>query len=791
MLSNERLSNERRKNPTRAIKRRDNRINVASLCCAVAACALFAEFAQAQSSPNANVASRAQVRFNAPNFAGLQVSGNNRTRPVAPTPNARFVAPIHGPVQPSLSIRATASKGRVKGAVPLSTDVQNVDFSAIAQVSTQAPKSVDAQNVPLEENPLPELPTADLELLDDEQFPSNDLIDDAEIDTNVDLQLTDDELIGDAELDANVDLQLTSEPSLEEQPEIAPETLPTPDQAQTLDMLDQLDQATTPSAEVPSAEVLPIEGSQPEFSSSPLLDQALETETLQSPSDEPTAEAPRPAPKEFPTPTPIPESNPTRRANKPNEQKINVPATIPRQKTSQDGGIVAQPQAFGRPFPPTSPMLYPNMDRYSGASRAPRFGAKQGVSRALLLPSEARAGLVVQQIPTLPDAPAQIDAQGTVPTQGYVDVSMLNATTPYANARPRRQFGVLDPPPLAMRKNTAAWGASGAIVPNSMIAPDDLAPGEQLVWVEQTDEKGLVENARTNQKEVDANATNETALHSKTLYSGLIAEIEYLGWQTEGANAYATIVGPSGEIFDDYALSPSGSGLRARLGYRALASWDVVATYTRFSANKNAVADANALGTNQSLVAPYGLGQKTHTDAIEGRLDVDLNVYDIEMGQWHYNAISAWRPFVGFRWTNLKENALSTLHNGNAFSQAYGNVLSDSTLDAYGLRLGGEWERGLFRGLSVFAKGAGTVAVGELSSQTFCEINGQEMLLRQSKRTNAAPSIEASLGLTIKRGNFSVKGGYEFNDWFNAVDLDGKTEDFLTHGWFAGISWNR
>ena len=250
--------------------------------------------------------------------------------------------------------------------------------------------------------------------------------------------------------------------------------------------------------------------------------------------------------------------------------------------------------------------------------------------------------------------------------------------------------------------------------------------------------------------------------------SGLIAEFEWLAWQTDFSEKSYAFGGLNGDnYFEAPYPAPSGSGLRAKLGYRAISGWDLLFTYTWFDADK-------ALASEES---PNSYAAS----------DVNLNVYDLEVGHWNMGAFGGWRPYIGFRWTQLEEEFLA-----NAAIPTWSeSVAASSRVNAYALRLGLELKRDLFGGLQAYAKGGGSVGVGD--SKQIAVLSAQDVPYFESasKKTFFAPSVEAAAGLAWKRGNFEVHGGYEFNDWFNASRLMDTTGDFMTHGWFVGVGWNR
>ncbi len=293
---------------------------------------------------------------------------------------------------------------------------------------------------------------------------------------------------------------------------------------------------------------------------------------------------------------------------------------------------------------------------------------------------------------------------------------------------------------------------------------------------------------------------------------GLIAGAEWLAWRTDTDKPFARVV--DNGVTRERDLQTSGSGLRGRLGFRALSGWDIVATYTWYDADKSAsVAEGNA-----AFTSPFFPDETVDvSDSTSATLKNELQVVDLEIGRWNERGAFSFRPFAGFRWTQFNEefanvfttsNAVasdgvlattSMLDDDDAVETAFSNavlretsnsasqsVSARSRLNAYGLRIGADVDLALTQGLSVYGKGAGTIAVGDVKTRTFQ--NGDA--IREIKKTYATPSVEGGVGLSWKRNGFEARGGYEFNAWYNASNLNGRKSDFLAHGYVAGLGWN-
>jgi len=291
-------------------------------------------------------------------------------------------------------------------------------------------------------------------------------------------------------------------------------------------------------------------------------------------------------------------------------------------------------------------------------------------------------------------------------------------------------------------------------------------------------------------------------------YTGLFADFEWLGWQTDSLKqAYGVAVSEKNRVYDELSLRPSGSGYRGRAGLRTITGWDLTGAYTMFEADK----DGNVAG---NLYTSSGKA----VDEISAKSKVKLDIYDVEVGRWITRQQWAARPFAGVRWTRANQTqnvdswnnvVVETQMDDDAclasfdevgsvpttvesvVAQGVESVLARSKSDMYGVRIGAEGNVALFRNLSAYGKFAGVVGVGDVSWQTVSSaVQDGSSVIRRAKKSYATPSVETAIGLAWRRGGLEVKGGYEFNSWFNASSLNGKNSDFATRGLFAGLSWN-
>ena len=298
---------------------------------------------------------------------------------------------------------------------------------------------------------------------------------------------------------------------------------------------------------------------------------------------------------------------------------------------------------------------------------------------------------------------------------------------------------------------------------------------------------------------------------------GLIFGAEWFNWSTQTGITSGTIFKPDGSVYRR-DLDVENSGLRGRFGFRSLAGWDLVGTFTLFNQSANDGLGAGQLQPGAAIVDP-ATGQSVVIDSVSTTLKVDLQSIDIELGRWKQVGLWDFRLFGGVRWTGLDQtltdavtytdtssdaldaeialldsSALFDEDGATEFSAAVADPASKETgfltrsrMNAFGVRLGLETRIPLYGGLAIYGKGAGAIAAGRVKS-TFGGLNVGE--LGTYKKTELSPSVDASLGLSWRVNGLEARAGYEFNGWYNSGYVDGKKTDFLAHGVVAGLGYN-
>ncbi len=296
--------------------------------------------------------------------------------------------------------------------------------------------------------------------------------------------------------------------------------------------------------------------------------------------------------------------------------------------------------------------------------------------------------------------------------------------------------------------------------------------------------------------------------------AGLIGGAEWLYWTTDSDKAF---VSDAGVLCADSEtdLQSEGIGLRGRVGFRSLAGWDLIGTFTWFNEGDEAFATSSQFADGLKDLDGFDVAD------VEGKLKTDLQAIDLEIGRWTKLGTMDVRFFGGVRWTQLNEEysyganrvhasttsellgelavmegdesdpndeALLWSDTRETSESSWTGSFSRSRLNAYGVRLGLETRIELGYGLGVYGKGAGALAAGRVKSTTY---GGEELVvLDETTKTYLTPSVDASLGLSWKTNGFEARAGYEFNGWYNSGLVAGKKTDFLAHGVVAGVGYN-
>ncbi len=285
---------------------------------------------------------------------------------------------------------------------------------------------------------------------------------------------------------------------------------------------------------------------------------------------------------------------------------------------------------------------------------------------------------------------------------------------------------------------------------------------------------------------------------------GFFGGAEWLTWQVNGGSQnYAVALNPR-TLTERYTkdAAQKGNGVRGKVGYRTSSMWDVAVGYTYFKADDSggvsSDSDPSSLFVATRSRANLATQNAQGPQAVSYQDKLEMQALDFEVGRKLQYGNFDFRPFGGFRWLELDakqgggyQYAPNGVATGLPTRLASSDLTSSSLLKGYGLRMGAEASVDLFGGFRAYGRGAASVLVGEMKSKA-TEINEQDgqVLNRDVKETLAVPGLEAAAGLAWRFDMLEVRGGYELNTIFNGTNHNGRRDDLLFHGFFAGASIN-
>ena len=236
------------------------------------------------------------------------------------------------------------------------------------------------------------------------------------------------------------------------------------------------------------------------------------------------------------------------------------------------------------------------------------------------------------------------------------------------------------------------------------------------------------------------------------------------------AVAFATVtdsLGPAGfrrivaanELDFDY-----DSSFRFFLGYHLAECADVRLTYWHLDADTGVTGTA---GPGQTIVDPFGnLGLTGST--IDTSASVQMNVFDLEyLRRLEYNCAGVGFLYsAGLRFADVNQFYNSTISAGPVVTSD-GRFDVDFTGVGPYLSLTGETGRGTRRPLSLFAKGAMSLLVGQYDLSTAVQLPGV-FGGQFADRIRTVPVLESELGMAWRPSDsIRLSAGWLFQAWFN------------------------
>ncbi len=274
---------------------------------------------------------------------------------------------------------------------------------------------------------------------------------------------------------------------------------------------------------------------------------------------------------------------------------------------------------------------------------------------------------------------------------------------------------------------------------------------------------------------------------------GWIVGAEWLSYKTSASNSsYAKRLNSLWLTPEDESrLSPSGDGLRGKIGYRFSNGLDVSWNYTFFDGDDKGARDSQNFTNSVLVVTPSYLD--VAVDSVWGESSIDVDVHDLEFGRWlKYDSFS-FRPFGSLRCVTIDQN----FESGYAYADNRGLIVENKIKDAcktegYGVRVGGEGVYDLFGGFALVGRGAISCLSGSQKSVAYEEDGVQGAVLNYACKTSETLfGFDAMAGASWSYGGLEIKGGYEWSTWNDASSISGVKSDVSFGGFVAGASWNR
>lgn len=296
-------------------------------------------------------------------------------------------------------------------------------------------------------------------------------------------------------------------------------------------------------------------------------------------------------------------------------------------------------------------------------------------------------------------------------------------------------------------------------------------------------------------------AENEPRPHSPRL----VASVDFLNWTphmggldfavTEDGSALALGSGQVHSMDFDRDI-----GIRGLLGYRRQDNWSVNFGFTHFgSEGSSSVTRPSGAGQLFSSFSHPGGPEEAESAAAFASFDYD--VFDVYASRAIIcNRSIAVNLFGGLRWADVSHE-ISTRLDGRDF--VGGQVNSQSDVNAFGIRFGGDCAWRLGRGWSVFGNTAMGAFYGQFDTHRFeTDNNGAQTLVDlRHAYDQAIFNFETALGVGWEcRRGVQLNVGYEMNVWTNLgsslrfgddieeASISSLSGDLLLEGLFVRVS---
>lgn len=253
---------------------------------------------------------------------------------------------------------------------------------------------------------------------------------------------------------------------------------------------------------------------------------------------------------------------------------------------------------------------------------------------------------------------------------------------------------------------------------------------------------------------------------------GWFVTADYLNWRVERNDLAFAIFDPAGAGVPAagspvMSLELGGqSGFRIAGGRRTASGWEIGGAYTFLRADDSQTFAPGAAGVLAVQSSPStGL---TNANTVTATSDFDYDVVDLEAGHWFHASDSvSLQVLGGLRYASI-DHAFQVNYNGGAFVNGMIDVPTE--IQAFGGRLGGQAHWNVSDRFSLFAKSSVSLLKAEVESSRR-EVNGGATLINASRPADQMmPGVDLSVGFRWFSGSWSIAAGYEWVNWFNAVN---------------------
>jgi hypothetical protein len=211
------------------------------------------------------------------------------------------------------------------------------------------------------------------------------------------------------------------------------------------------------------------------------------------------------------------------------------------------------------------------------------------------------------------------------------------------------------------------------------------------------------------------------------------------------------------------------SGIRIGGGYRLPGpGWEVGLYYNYLHAHGQESITSPPGGVLYATLTRPGMIQEVNS--ADGNTGLNYHVLDAEFGRSFCISDSfSLRIFAGGRFAWIDQN-LDVLYDGGDAKMA--QVSSPIDFEGAGVRLGAEGRCNVSWGFNLYARGSGSLLVGDFRTQLLETNNaGATTDVNVSEHfEKLVPVLELGLGVGWQYRNFQVSLGYELTNWFGLVD---------------------